>query len=221
VIGRATLRQCAGLVALVGAASSPALHAAEISPQLSILSPLEFNLSGAGYEASLGSSFLTIPLFSIEAGTALWRGERYSVAGIVRFGFGQKRANARLEDTGGLGVDLPNGPAGPREGSLQWMPLLLGARTRFFLPAVPFFRPSLTAGFGGAWVRFLPEGAAAVNSFVPLAFVTPAIHIFEPIEAGGDAVFQGFTFGLSYQRALFSVQHFQALAFEVSAQWQL
>jgi hypothetical protein len=79
------------------------------------------------------------------------------------------------------------------------MPLLLGARTRFFLPAVPFFRPSLTAGFGGAWVRFLPEGAAAVNSFVPLAFVTPAIHIFEPIEAGGDAVFQDFTFGLSYQ----------------------
>jgi hypothetical protein len=95
---------------LVGAASSPALHAAEISSPLSPLSPLEFELSGAGYDASLGNRFLMIPVFSIEAGTALWRGERFSGAGIVRFGFGQKRANARLEDTRGLGVDLPNGP---------------------------------------------------------------------------------------------------------------
>lgn len=205
-------RSAAALLLALATGLASRATAAEVSPQLAILSPLEFNLTGSGYVASLGNHFLTIPLYSVEAGMALYRAERFSIAGLVRFGFGQKRANVNL-----TGTDV----SGARDGSVTWMPLLFGARTRLVLPSLPFFRPSLTVGFGGSWLRFEPDGASAVHEFVPLAFVTPAIHIFEPIEAMAGTVFQGFTFGLSYQRALFSVQRFQALAFEVSAQWAL
>jgi len=192
---------------------STTLHAAEVSPQLSILSLLQFDVTGAGYVASLGDRFLTIPVISFEAGMALTRSERYSLAALLRFGYGAKRANARLVNVGAPSTDS--------EGSLSWMPLLVGLRTRFFIASIPFFRPSITAGLGGSWLRFTPDDRQGIDSFVPLAFITPAIHIFEPIEAVGGSVFQGFTFGLSYQRALFSVQRFQAIAFEISAQWTL
>lgn len=187
--------------------------AAELSPQLAILSPLEFDVTGNGYVASLGARFLTIPLASMEAGVGLVRRERYSIAALLRIGYGQKNASTRLAELGN--------PAVETQGSLSWMPVLFGARTRFFISSIPFFRPSLTAGFGGAWLRFTPERGATLDTVIPLVFLTPAIHIFEPIEALAGTVFQGFTFGLSYQRALFSVQRFQALAFEVSAQWTL
>ncbi len=192
---------------------STTLQAAEFSPQLSILSPLQFDVIGTGYTASLGDRFLTIPMFSVEAGMAVARTERYSIAALIRLGYGSKRASARI-----VNLDAPGSDA---EGSLSWLPLLFGIRTRFFIATTPFFRPSITAGLGGSWMRFTPDGRQPTDSFVPLAFITPAIHFFEPIEALGGTVFQGFTFGLSYQRALFSVQRFQAIAFELSAQWAL
>jgi hypothetical protein len=201
----------AGLLALAVAAAPT--FATEFSPQLSMLTPFQLEVTGPGFVAPLGEHFLTIPLFSVEAGVPVYRNESYSVAALVRIGYGQKRAITRIVEH-----SLPDRET---EGTLHWMPMQLGARARFFLSATPFFRPSVTAGIGGSWLRFDATDAPSVSSFVPLVFVTPAIHLFEPIEAMGGAVFQGFTFGLSYQRALFSVQRFQGFTFELSAQWTL
>jgi hypothetical protein len=182
------------------------LESTWIMPQVSIFMPSELTLSSPTFNVAYGKQFPSLTQAGFAALTPLFNWGGVRILSSTKVGFSYK--------AGLLEINPSNGAKITESMRLYWVPLSLGAKFIYTLPHFPFIKPSLTLGGGAHWFYQTGPLSGANQSFwVPYYYFTPALSFLE-----GTAPtdwFGGFTFGVTYQSSLSSIQNISGVSFDM------
>ncbi len=175
-------------------------------PQVSVVMPSILTLSNPNFEVVYSKGFPSLTQAGLAAVTPLFNIGRFRFLSIAKLGFSYK--------TGIFEMTRMNGELIRENLKLSWVPMSLGAKFLYSLPNFPYIKPSLTLGGGTHWFYQSGSVGGANSSFwIPYYFLTPALSFLEG--ATPSDWFGGFTFGVTYQQSLSSVQKVNGVSFDL------
>ncbi len=178
-----------------------------ITPEVSILSPVEFTLRGQHFDIPYSDGLPGLPIFSVGYNRPIAEFFGQLLVWENRVGYATKSDVFSFKSGNQTLVDTIR---------LQFIPVMTSLRTSFEIPGFSFGRPSVA--LGGAFSIVTQRGNIAgtsENFGIPFFTFSPAFTFLEGQNAQDR--FGGFTFGVTYFRSLFTRQSIEGWAFDLSA----
>lgn len=177
-----------------------------LMPQVSVIMPSTLTLASPNFEVAYSKQFPSLTQAGLAAVTPIANVGGFRLLSIAKLGFSYKAGNFEMSRI--------NGETLRENLRLTWVPMSLGAKFLYTLSNFPYIKPSITLGGGTHWFYQAGSIGGANNSFwVPYYFITPALSFLEGT-APSDW-FGGFTFGVTYQQSLSSIQKVKGVSFDM------
>lgn len=177
-----------------------------LMPQVSVVMPSTLTLSNSNFAVDYSHQFPSLTQAGLAAVTPIANMGGFRILSIAKLGFSYKAGNFEMSRSDGEIIT--------ENLKLTWVPMSLGAKFLYTLSDFPYIKPSLTLGGGTHWFYQTGKVGGANSSFwIPYYFVTPALSFLEGT-APSDW-FGGFTFGVTVQQSLSSIQSVRGVSFDM------